>query len=46
MKTEADAEFNALIRAAVKSRKVPVIAIAEAADMTRSRIYQIRDGRR
>ncbi|MET9930399.1 MULTISPECIES: hypothetical protein [unclassified Streptomyces] len=46
VKTEADAEFNALIRAAVESRKVPVIAIAEAADMTRSRIYQIRDGRR
>ncbi|MFJ3762954.1 hypothetical protein [Streptomyces sp. NPDC090080] len=46
VKSQADNEFNALIRAAVASRKASVIAIADAADMTRSRIYQIRDGRR
>ncbi|GAA1553558.1 hypothetical protein [Streptomyces globosus] len=46
IKAEADAEFNALIRAAVASKKAPVIAIARAADMSRERIYQIRDGRR
>ncbi|MEU0596228.1 hypothetical protein [Streptomyces ardesiacus] len=46
VKTEADNEFNAIIRAAVASGQAPVIAIAEAADMSRSRIYQIRDGRR
>ncbi len=46
VKEEADAEFNALIRAAVASKKASVIAIAGAADMSRARIYQIRDGRR
>jgi hypothetical protein len=46
VKTEADSEFNAIIRAAVASGQVPIIAIAHAADMSRSRIYQIRDGRR
>ena len=46
IKAEADEKFNALIRAAVVSKKASVIAIAEAADMSRARIYQIRDGRR
>lgn len=46
VKAEADDAFNGLIRAAVTSKKAPVAAIAEAADMSRARIYQIRDGRR
>ena len=46
IKADADEKFNALIRAAVVSKKASVIAIAEAADMSRARIYQIRDGRR
>lgn len=46
VKREADEQFNAVIRAAVASGKVPVVAIAEAADLSRGRIYQIRDGRR
>ncbi|MGZ3103578.1 hypothetical protein [Streptomyces sp. H72] len=46
VKAEADEAFNALIRSAVASKKAPVMAIAEAAQMSRARIYQIRDGRR
>ena len=46
IKDQADDKFNALIRAAIASKKAPVIAIANAADMSRTRIYQIRDGRR
>ncbi|CAM5361423.1 hypothetical protein [Streptomyces viridochromogenes] len=46
IKKEADDEFDVLIRAAVASKKAPVIAIANAADMSRERIYQISDGRR
>ncbi|KFG71377.1 hypothetical protein FM21_34335 [Streptomyces mutabilis] len=46
VKKEADDEFNALIREAVVSKKAPVAAIADAAQMSRARIYQIRDGRR
>ncbi|MFF8747814.1 hypothetical protein [Streptomyces californicus] len=46
VKKEADDEFNALIREAVVSKKTPVAAIADAAQMSRARIYQIRDGRR
>ncbi|MFJ4418789.1 hypothetical protein [Streptomyces sp. NPDC088925] len=46
IKEEADDKFNALIRSAVAAKQVSVIAIAEAADMSRARIYQIRDGRR
>ncbi|MCO8308787.1 hypothetical protein [Streptomyces sp. RKCA744] len=46
VKDGADDKFNAIIRAAVASRKAPVTSIAEAAEMSRSRIYQIRDGRR
>jgi hypothetical protein len=46
VKAAADDEFNALIRAAVDGNKAPVAAIAEAAQLSRARIYQIRDGRR
>ncbi|GHH57520.1 hypothetical protein [Streptomyces candidus] len=46
VKTEADDQFNTVIRAAVASKKAPVTAIAAAADLSRERIYQIRDGRR
>ncbi|MFB7899920.1 MULTISPECIES: hypothetical protein [Actinomycetes] len=46
VKSAADDQFNAVIRAAVASKMAPVIAIADAADMSRARIYQIRDGRR
>ncbi|MFE1413472.1 hypothetical protein ACFW6F_22140 [Streptomyces sp. NPDC058746] len=46
VKAEADDQFNAVIRAAVASKKAPVTAIADSAGMSRARIYQIRDGRR
>lgn len=46
VKADADAEFNAIIRAAVASKRAPVTAIAAAAQLSRERIYQIRDGRR
>ncbi|MFI5831108.1 hypothetical protein ACIA6C_28305 [Streptomyces sp. NPDC051578] len=46
IKDEADAEFYAAIRTAVAGRKAPITAIAEAAKLSRERIYQIRDGRR
>lgn len=45
-KAEADAAFNALIRAAVASKQAPVTAIAAAANLSRERVYQIRDKRR
>ncbi|MBK3588827.1 hypothetical protein JHN49_36160, partial [Streptomyces sp. MBT57] len=44
IKDAADAKFNALIRDAVAGKKAPVIAIAEAADMSRARNYKMRDG--
>ncbi|MGW9412010.1 hypothetical protein [Streptomyces diastaticus] len=46
IKSDADEDFNTLIRSAVASKQASVIAIAEAAAMSRARIYQIRDGRR
>lgn len=46
VKADADAEFTAIIRAAVASKRAPVTAIAAAAQLSRERIYQIRDGRR
>lgn len=45
-KSTADDEFNSAIRAAVASKSAPITAIAAAADLSRERIYQIRDGRR
>lgn len=46
VKKTADDEFNTLIREAEASKLVPVTALAEAAGLSRARIYQIRDGRR
>lgn len=46
IKADADEDFQTLIRSAVAAKQASVIAIAEAADMSRARIYQIRDGRR
>jgi hypothetical protein len=44
----AHAEFTDLIRSAMTTRKgeAPVTAMARAAQMSRERLYQIRDGRR
>ncbi|WP_282790905.1 hypothetical protein [Streptomyces sp. CC224B] len=42
--TDAEEHRDSLIRAAIG--RVPVTAIADAAGLTRARIYQIRDGRR
>lgn len=42
---DADAERDGLIRTAL-AQKAPVRAIQDASDRSRSRIYQIRDGRR
>ncbi|MFH9072701.1 hypothetical protein [Streptomyces alboflavus] len=42
--TNAEEHRDSLIRAAIG--RVPVTAIANAAELTRARIYQIRDGRR
>ncbi|SDT83445.1 hypothetical protein SAMN05216371_8276 [Streptomyces sp. TLI_053] len=49
VKADADEEFNSLVRSAMLNRKVTKVKVAElekAADLSRSRLYQIRDGRR
>lgn len=49
VKADADEEFNSLIRSAMLNRKTTKVKVAElekAADLSRSRLYQIRDGRR
>lgn len=43
--TKAEQDRDDKIRAAIAAGH-PVIAIADAADLSRARIYQIRDGRR
>ena len=49
-KDAADKKFNDLIRSFMltekKDRPASVMAVAAAADMSRERMYQIRDGRR
>ena len=42
---DAEGERNERIRSAIAAR-VPIIAIGKKANLSRSRIYQIRDGRR
>ncbi len=42
---EADLRRDAAIRAAIKASQ-PIQLIADTSDMSRSRVYQIRDGRR
>ncbi|MFE4397919.1 MULTISPECIES: hypothetical protein [Streptomycetaceae] len=49
VKAAADDEFNRLIRSAMLNRKdtkVRVKDLEKAADLSRARLYQIRDGRR
>lgn len=41
----AEADWQAKIRIAVR-QGIPVIEVAEAAGISRERVYQIRDGRR
>ncbi|WP_431983928.1 hypothetical protein [Streptomyces qinglanensis] len=50
IKEAAEEEFNDLIRSFMQTTKherpASVTAVAKAADMSRARMYQIRDGRR
>ena len=49
VKAHADEQFNSLIRSAMlnlKTTKVKVADLEKASGVTRSRLYQIRDGRR
>jgi DNA-binding phage protein len=41
----ADEEFNEVIRSAVSSKRIGVAAIAEAAGISRARVYQIHYSR-
>ena len=43
---QAEDQFGELLRSAMAARRAPVTAMAQAAGLSRERLYQIRDGRR